>query len=78
MFEVSHDDEADDDHQEPRGDFLTADHPPYVHLIRVLPGTKVCRDVFSYPDKKGDEQERQVYRHEVFPCDRKVNFCFPE
>ncbi len=63
MLQIRHDDEADDDHQEPGGDFVHRDHIPYVHLIRVLPGTKECRDVFCYPNEECGEDEAHVEGH---------------
>ena len=41
MFEVGDDDDAYDDHQEPRGDFIGRHHIPLVNLIRIFPSPEI-------------------------------------
>lgn len=57
MLQVGNYDEANDDHQEPRGDLLGGNHSPHMHLIRIFPCTQKGRDILSDPDEKGNEKE---------------------
>ena len=63
MLEVRDQDEADDDHEEPRGDLLRRDDIPRMYLTRVLPRTDIRPDILCNPDEKRDEEEREAKRH---------------
>ena len=79
MLQIRHENEANDDHQEPRSYFLAPHHSPSMRLVGILPSTEISRNVFSHPDKKCDEQKRKIERHRAsFFCDSKINFCLPE
>lgn len=67
MLQIRDDDEADDHHEEPRGDLVRRDDVPCVNLIRVLPRTPEGGNVFRDPDEKGCEDKADIQGHPPAP-----------
>src|SRR6516164_7551910 len=78
-FELSHNDDADNDQQKPRADLRGMYHPPAPALMGILPGAEKCSDVLREPDEEANEQERESERHlEAFALDSEMHSRPPE
>ena len=74
VFQIRDENKANDDKKVPRRDLVHRDDIPCCELMRVFPCAEVRRNIFGNPDKKGDQEECDGYRHAPnVRCDREFN-----